>query len=75
MKNILLSATILLIVLPLSTFAYDFPDDCGACGMRPACGSRCVYDTYCQCADIGVYYNPCIDRCTYCKVFGNIGAR
>lgn len=73
-KTALLAISFAFMTGSVSFAGYDF-GDCGACSMRPACGTRCIYDTPCQCADLGVHYNPCIDRCTYCEVFGNIGAR
>ena len=33
-----------------------------------------MYPNSCQAADRGYFYNDCMSKCKYIKVFGNIGA-
>lgn len=59
-----------------TSFSYA---QCCASRINSDCQPLCCQPLYpewgCDCADLGMYENQCIDRSTYCEAFGNIGAR
>lgn len=51
---------------------------CGRCYVaQTPCINPCPFDTVCECTDPGVKHLDygCLDRCTFCEAFGNVGAR
>lgn|GEM_PF-4706681 len=54
-------------------------DECDSCYYDGAWSNQYAYGHHrgcdCDCTDNGWRYNDCIDKCTFCEAFGNIGAR
>ena len=61
-----------MISLALSLTTQTLWAQCGeVVGCQPVC---CEVVSMCECTDPGWKWNNCIDPCTYCKAFGNVGA-
>jgi hypothetical protein len=70
--------TLLTILFTSSTMAALFKDT--NCGRSQPCQKVVVAScasagpTYgCDCSDMGMYYNDCMSKKTYCNQFGNVG--